>query len=177
MPPDRPIPPDQPIPTDRRAGHGVVCRGESDSLALGARLAERAFAGLVVRLEGGLGMGKTVFARGFARGLGVEGPVVSPTYPIIQEYRGRLPLYHMDLYRLADADETAETGAAELLAGDGVCLVEWPERAEGLIGPDALTVRIERTDGGEGRVFYFDCPSADTWNRLGMDRFGQGARG
>jgi tRNA threonylcarbamoyladenosine biosynthesis protein TsaE len=118
------------------------CPDEEATTALSARLGTQAWPGMVVTLEGPLGAGKTVFARGLATGLGVEGPVTSPSYPIIQEYRGRLALYHMDWYRLGGENEVLETGAAELLDSGGVSLVEWPDRAPELFDTETIRVRI-----------------------------------
>ena len=111
-------------------------------------------------ISGALGAGKTVFARGLARGLGVIDSITSPSYPIIQEYSGRLEFWHMDWYRLGSEDEVIETGAGELLSGQGVCLVEWPDRALELF--DESTIKINL------RVLASDCreitlePAAET---------------
>lgn len=102
--------------------------GETEDLA--ARLAQRVEAGWVIGLHGDLGAGKTAFARGFARGLGCPGRVHSPTYGLLNEYPGgRLPLAHLDLYRLNSADEVRTAGLEEyLVTPAGITLVEWPER-------------------------------------------------
>jgi len=99
-------------------------------------------AGDVILLEGGLGAGKTVLAQGIAQGLGVEDPVTSPTFTLIHEYAGRLPLYHVDLYRLAGDADAAAIGLEEYIYGDGVTVVEWPDRAGGLLPDDHLTVLL-----------------------------------
>ena len=146
----------------------LLCHLENDSLALGRSLGEQAFLSLVVCLEGGLGAGKTVFARGFAQGLGIREPVTSPSYPIIQEYQGQQPFYHMDFYRLADEADVLQTGAQELLGGHGICIVEWPGRAIGLFDEAALWVHIS-IQADQSRRFKFESDSAITWNRLGLD--------
>ncbi|MEM9424921.1 MAG: tRNA (adenosine(37)-N6)-threonylcarbamoyltransferase complex ATPase subunit type 1 TsaE [Spirochaetota bacterium] len=89
----------------------------------------------VILLEGELGAGKTVFCRGIARVLGIEGPVQSPTFPVLLEYEGNLPLYHFDLYRLADSEEFDLIGGEDILCGDGsygsgISVIEWPERLD-----------------------------------------------
>ncbi len=118
---------------------------EQDTFEAGRALAKDAAPGLVICLDGDLGTGKTVFARGFAAGLGIEGPVTSPTFTIIREYRsGRIPLYHFDVYRISDPDEMYAIGFEEYFYGDGVCLVEWSELIEELLPPDALRVRIRK---------------------------------
>ena len=96
-------------------------------------------------LDGDLGTGKTVFTQGFAKGLGIEGPVSSPTFTIIQQYdEGRLPLYHFDVYRIGDISEMDEIGYEDCFYGDGVSLIEWSSLI-GEILPDQLTqIRIEK---------------------------------
>ncbi|MBF0286097.1 MAG: tRNA (adenosine(37)-N6)-threonylcarbamoyltransferase complex ATPase subunit type 1 TsaE [Magnetococcales bacterium] len=100
--------------------------------------------GLTIALSGDLGAGKTVFARGFLRGLGVSGvPVTSPTFTLMNVYtQGRLPAAHLDCYRLSDPEELALLGAEEYLDGPGVALVEWPEKAGWALPGDHLAVRI-----------------------------------
>ena len=96
-------------------------------------------------MSGDLGAGKTVFAKGFAEGLGITAPVVSPTFTLMQVYEsGRLPLCHMDAYRLEEEEELEAVGGHEYFGGPGVCLVEWPENVAGLLPPDALWIRLER---------------------------------
>ncbi len=98
--------------------------------ALGKALGELARAGDVVLLEGELGAGKTAFTQGIGSGLGVTATINSPTFTILKEYQGRLPLYHFDLYRLDEADELYDLGFEDYFRGDGVCVVEWAERGE-----------------------------------------------
>jgi len=119
-----------------------VSHGAAQTQRVGARLGELLEAGDVVLLEGELGAGKTVFAQGVARGLGIEDPVTSPTFTLIHEYEGRLPLYHADLYRLAGAADALGIGLEEYLWGDGVTLIEWPDRATGLVPDVHLTVAL-----------------------------------
>ncbi len=109
---------------------------------LGARLGELLQAGDVLLLEGDLGAGKTVFAQGVAEGLGIQDPVTSPTFTLIHEYEGRLPLYHVDLYRLAGDPDAAAIGLEEYLWGEGVTLIEWPDRAGRLLPPERLTIAL-----------------------------------
>jgi tRNA threonylcarbamoyladenosine biosynthesis protein TsaE len=106
----------------------------------------------VVALRGGLGAGKTCLVRGIARGMGVAEPVTSPTYTIVSEYAGRLPLYHIDAYRLAGDSDFENSGAGELPGGDGVSVIEWSERIPNSIPAGAVTIAIEIT-GPERRVF------------------------
>lgn len=112
---------------------------------IAGKLAEKAEPGAVYALDGDLGAGKTAFTQGFARGLGVEDVVSSPTFTIVQEYEsGRLPLYHFDVYRIADEDEMDEIGFDEYIAGCGVCLIEWSVRIDGLLPDYAIRVFIEK---------------------------------
>jgi tRNA threonylcarbamoyladenosine biosynthesis protein TsaE len=110
----------------------VILRSESveRTHALGRALGELARAGDVVLLEGELGAGKTAFTQGIGLGLGVAATINSPTFTILKEYEGRLPLYHLDLYRLDEPDELYELGFEDYFTGDGVCVVEWAERGE-----------------------------------------------
>jgi tRNA threonylcarbamoyladenosine biosynthesis protein TsaE len=111
-------------------------------MAAGERLARRLHQGSVVALRGGLGVGKTCFTKGIARGLGVTEDVTSPTYTMIAEYQGILPLYHMDAYRLEGDEDFSTLGAEELLYGTGVSVIEWSERIPHSIPKDALIVEI-----------------------------------
>jgi tRNA threonylcarbamoyladenosine biosynthesis protein TsaE len=120
----------------------VVSHSAAQTQRLGAHLGALLAAGDVLLLEGGLGAGKTVFAQGIAQGLGVEDPVTSPTFVLVHEYEGRVPLYHADLYRLGGAAEATTIGLEEYLWGDGVTLIEWPDRALSLVPPDHLVITL-----------------------------------
>lgn len=97
-----------------------------ETFELGKKLGSKAKAGEIICLNGDLAVGKTVFTQGFASGLGITEPISSPTFTIVQEYtKGRLPLYHFDIYRLSDISELDEIGYEEYFFSDGVCLVEW----------------------------------------------------
>jgi len=122
-----------------------------ETLALGRKLAERFSPGDVVALSGALGAGKTSLVKGIALGLGVAEPVTSPTFTLIQEYDGRIPLYHIDLYRITDPDQLDDLGIEEYLEGDGVTVIEWPEKAGGLFSSRALAVGVIVLDGGRRR--------------------------
>lgn len=116
--------------------------------ALGAALAGLLHPGDFIALHGELGAGKTRFAQGVAYGLGVARPipVTSPTYALLNIYQARIPLYHFDLYRLASADEVLDAGFDEYFYGDGVSLVEWPERLGSLLPPARLEVVFSYLD-------------------------------
>ncbi len=115
--------------------------------ALGVSLGARLFPGAVIALEGGLGAGKTHLVRGIAEGLGVPDPriVTSPTFVLIQEYHGRLPLYHFDAYRLPGPEAFLALGAAELLEGEGACVVEWADLVEACLPADRLRIILRVT--------------------------------
>lgn len=125
-------------------------RSEADTLAFAQRLAQMLDAGDTVLLNGDLGVGKSVIARGVAKGLDIQGPMPSPTFTIMIPYEGTKKLYHFDLYRLADPDEFYAAGLEEFVGGDGVALVEWPEMGE-LEPYPALTLNIYRIDEDETR--------------------------
>ena len=125
-----------------------------DTYAIGKALAEQVTPGSVYCLNGDLGTGKTVFTQGFAAGLGIDGPVNSPTFTILQVYEdGRLPLYHFDVYRIEDPEEMYEVGAEEYFTAGGVCLVEWAELIREMIPENAVQITIEKdlTKGFEYR--------------------------
>jgi len=107
--------------------------------------------GDIVCLQGELGAGKTCLAQGVARGMGIEGPVTSPTFTLVNEYHGKLTLYHMDLYRLNSSSEMDDLGYEEYFYGDGVTLVEWAERVQELLPVERLEIHINR--GTEGEEF------------------------
>ncbi len=118
---------------------------EKDTFDLGKKLGENAKPGQIVCIDGDLGVGKTVFTKGFAEGLGVKDDVVSPTFTIIQEYTdGRLPMYHFDVYRIGHPDEMYDIGYEEYFYGDGVCLIEWSKRIEELLPEVSIHINIEK---------------------------------
>ena len=120
-----------------------ISSSQEETFELGRRLGGSARLGEVYALSGDLGAGKTVFAKGFAKGLDINEDVTSPTFTIIKEYRdGRLPMAHFDAYRIEDPDELYAIGCEEYLSGDFVCLIEWPEMMEELIPQDAIAVHI-----------------------------------
>jgi tRNA threonylcarbamoyladenosine biosynthesis protein TsaE len=129
-----------------------LVQGAAAMRALGVALGRVVAPGTALLLSGPLGAGKTTLAQGIGEGLGVEGPVVSPTFTLLRELGGagaRAALVHMDFYRLADAAEVAALGVADYLDGDAVVVIEWPERAPGLDPRDTLRLRLEPQ--GDGR--------------------------
>lgn len=116
-----------------------------ETFNLAKELGEKAILGEIICLDGDLGVGKTVFTQGFAAGLGITEPVTSPTFTILEEYtEGRMPLYHFDVYRIADIDEMDEIGYEDCFFGNGVCLVEWAVYIKEIIPKEAIWVKIEK---------------------------------
>ncbi len=116
-----------------------------ETFALGERLGSTARPGQIYTLIGDLGVGKTVFTQGLAKGLGVKEAVNSPTFTIVQVYEdGRLPFYHFDVYRIGDVEEMEEIGYEDYFYGDGVCLIEWANLIEELLPSDAIRITIEK---------------------------------
>ena len=119
--------------------------GADETFALGERIGRNAQKGEVYCLNGDLGTGKTVFTQGFAKGLGIQGPVNSPTFTILQQYDdGRLPLYHFDVYRIGDVEEMEEIGYEDCFYGEGVSLIEWAGLFEEILPAHGITIRIEK---------------------------------
>ena len=119
---------------------------------LGEQLGRTLRPGSVVAYRGDLGMGKTAFTRGLARGLGCTCRVTSPTFTIVNEYSGALPLFHFDMYRLDSSDDLFDIGWEDYLDRGGVCAVEWSERVEDALPDDTLWVSIARGDGENDRI-------------------------
>ena len=118
---------------------------EEMTFNIGKELGKKADKGEIICLEGDLGVGKTVFTKGFAEGLDIEDNIDSPTFTIVQEYLdGRLPLYHFDVYRIGDISEMDEIGYEDYFFGDGVCLIEWASRIKELIPKSAVHIKIEK---------------------------------
>lgn len=118
---------------------------EQETFDLGKELGESAKPGDVFTLEGDLGVGKTIFTKGLAAGLGVQEDVVSPTFTIVQEYGdGRIPFYHFDVYRIGDVEEMDEIGYEDYIHGEGVCLIEWANLIEEILPERRIKIIIEK---------------------------------
>lgn len=133
----------------------ITSNSPDDTVSIGRELGKLMKPGTVVCLQGDLGAGKTHFAKGVALGLGVEDHVTSPTFTLINEYEGRLPFYHVDAYRLEDEDEAYELGIEEYLYGNGITLIEWPDRIGSLLPGERLTVTINRGETDDSRNLEF----------------------
>lgn len=108
----------------------------------------------VIALHGNLGAGKTCFTQGLALAAGVHEPVCSPTYTLISEYRGSIPVHHMDLYRLCGPEEALDLGLDEILEAGGITIIEWAERAAELLPPSTIHIRIERGEEDHQRIIH-----------------------
>ena len=116
-----------------------------DTYELGEKIGQMAKPGMVISQTGDLGVGKTVFTQGLAKGLGIEEPVNSPTFTIVQVYEeGRLPLYHFDVYRIGDIEEMDEIGYEDYFYGEGVCLIEWADLIREILPEQMCRVTIEK---------------------------------
>jgi tRNA threonylcarbamoyladenosine biosynthesis protein TsaE len=130
----------------------MVSRSVDDTLALGERLGRVAAAGDLICLWGDLGAGKTQLTKGIAQGLGIDDTVNSPTFVLMSEYAGRLPLFHVDLYRLADAREALAGGVIDERQAEGLTVVEWPDRMREVLPGSRLDVVIDGTGDEPRRI-------------------------
>ncbi|MBO4825479.1 tRNA threonylcarbamoyladenosine biosynthesis protein TsaE [Lachnospiraceae bacterium YSD2013] len=123
----------------------IESKSEKETFELGVEIGKKAKAGEVYTLIGDLGVGKTVFTQGVAAGLGIDEPVNSPTFTILQVYdEGRLPFYHFDVYRIGDESEMDEIGFEEYVYGDGVCFIEWADLIKGIIPKKHTRIEIKK---------------------------------
>jgi tRNA threonylcarbamoyladenosine biosynthesis protein TsaE len=136
----------------RRPAERIESGSAAETEAVGARVAERLVPGDVVVVSGEVGAGKTTLIRGACRALGVEGPVTSPTFTIGQRYGGRMPVSHLDLYRLESLDEEDPALLDDYLGPDGVAFVEWPAVGVERLGRSALEIRLEHASGDSRRL-------------------------
>ncbi len=143
----------------------IISKSPEHTYRLGELLGKILAKGDVVCLNGDLGAGKTRFAQGVAAGIGVTETVTSPTFTLINEYHGRLPLYHMDVYRLGGSDEMSDLGYEEYFYGPGVTLVEWAGQVEELLPRDRLDIDFARGDGENERKITFS-PKGEGYERL-----------
>ena len=120
----------------------VISQSHVETRAVGERLGARLAAGAVVACIGELGAGKTCFLQGLCRGLGVTAEVTSPTFVLVNQYRGRLPVYHLDAYRTESLAELADIGVEEMLHGEGVTVVEWADKLRPMLPPCTITVTL-----------------------------------
>ncbi len=134
----------------------IVTHSAAETERLGERVAGVLRGGEVLALFGPMGMGKTAFTRGLARGLGVRGEVSSPTFALIHEHAGKIPLYHFDMFRVTSWDDLYSTGFFDYLETGGVLVIEWSENIEGALPEDAVRISVSRGASEDERVFAFD---------------------
>src|SRR5262245_23693657 len=145
------------VVAERMTGRGrVVTRSPDETLAVAKAVGELLRPGDVVSLAGDLGTGKTVFARGVARALGVSDPVVSPSFTIVREYEGRVPVVHVDVYRIGTFQELHDLGFEEVVREDAVTLVEWGDAVDRMLPADRLEVRLAAGAGDDERVIEIE---------------------
>ena len=130
----------------------TVSHGPDETRAIGEAIGAGATAGYVVLLVGSLGAGKTCLTQGILRGLGSDDYARSPTFVVMSQHRARLTLYHVDLYRLESAGEIDDLGLDEYLWGDGICVVEWAEKAPGLFPEEHLRIDLTHIDESQRRI-------------------------
>lgn len=121
----------------------LTTKTAEETIALGKAIGQLLQAGDVLALQGTLAAGKTQLTKGLAQGLGISEPVTSPTFTIISEYYGRLPLYHIDVYRLGSSEEFLDLGVEEMLYGHGVCVIEWSEKVMSELPNRTILIQIE----------------------------------
>lgn len=129
-----------------------ISNSPDETQSFAADMAKRLTAGDVLCLYGDLGAGKTAFVQGLAKGLGIDEPITSPTFTIVNEYEGRLPLYHFDVYRIADSDEMYEVGFDEYVYGEGVSVIEWPQLIADILPERRFDIEIKK-DFGKGENY------------------------
>lgn len=134
----------------------ITTASPEETEALGEKIGRTLHGGEVLALFGGMGMGKTAFARGLARGLGVTGEVSSPTFALVHEYTGTLTMYHFDMYRVTDWDDLYSTGFFDYLESGGVLLIEWSENIENALPENAAKIWVRRGSRENERIFTFE---------------------
>ena len=138
----------------------VTTRSADETRAFAGKLMKQMPGTRIFALYGGLGSGKTCFAQGLASELGISQAVTSPTFTLIREYRGVVPLFHIDLYRLNSIQDALNIGLEEYLKGSGIVAVEWAERAEELLPPETVRVRFTPLPDSESRLISVESSNS-----------------
>lgn len=126
-----------------------ITQTAEETIILGKKIGSKLQPGDIIAMEGALAAGKTTITKGIADALGVQDTITSPTFTLISEYEGNLPLYHMDVYRLDSCEDFINLGVEDLMYGDGISIIEWSERVRAELPPSTITLRLEtRDDGG-----------------------------
>jgi tRNA threonylcarbamoyladenosine biosynthesis protein TsaE len=135
----------------------VLCKNETETMELALQIGKKAAAGDIICLEGELGAGKTHFVKGFVKAFGIDPALVSsPTFSIINEYEGGMPVYHFDCYRLENPQEALEIGAEEYLYGEGVSIIEWPERIRHILPDEVMWIEITTVNNTTRKISYIE---------------------
>ena len=130
-----------------------ITKNVEETMKIGELMGKSVEKGTTICLTGDLGTGKTHFAKGFAKGMGIGGNITSPTFTIVNEYHeGRLPFYHFDVYRVNDIDEILAIGFDEYIYGNGVSFIEWADMIEAILPDDFIHVKIEKTEHPDERL-------------------------
>lgn len=137
-----------------------ISNSYDDTQKIAADFSKELKPGDVICMYGDLGAGKTAFVQGLAKGLGIQEPITSPTFTIVNEYSGRLMLYHFDVYRIADSDEMFEIGYDEYIDGDGVCVIEWPQLISDILPKQRYEITISK-----------DYNESDDYRKIKIERF------
>jgi len=119
---------------------------EKETFQLGYRISQELKTGDAISLEGDLGTGKTVLTKGIAAGLGINNPITSPTFTLVNSYEGRCILHHFDVYRVGDSEELLEIGWEEYFTDDTICIVEWGDRVSDILPENTIVIRLERDE-------------------------------
>lgn len=141
----------------------IITKSEEETMKIGTAIGEKLGPGDIISLNGDLGAGKTYITKGIAKGLEVDDYITSPTFIIVNQYEGRIPLYHFDVYRINDIDEMYEIGFDEYLYGNGVCIIEWGKIVEELLPDYAIKIDINKIDDNTREIVI------DDKNNLGFD--------
>ncbi|MBQ7159148.1 MAG: tRNA (adenosine(37)-N6)-threonylcarbamoyltransferase complex ATPase subunit type 1 TsaE [Treponema sp.] len=136
---------------------------ESETIALGKRIGKKLKKGDIIALQGTLGAGKTTITKGIAAALNIEDTITSPTFCLISEYEGTMPLYHMDVYRLEGAEDFINLGVDDMLYGRGVCLIEWSEKIMDELPKKTIILRLEPHEDGSRTI------TLENWNNGDLD--------
>lgn len=150
----------------------ILMKNERETTELGYKLGSLIDFPAIVCLSGDLGAGKTTFVQGFSKGLGVSENITSPTFTIVNEYNGRLKLYHFDVYRISSSDEMYEIGFDEYISSDAVCIIEWAEMIEDLLqGIEKLWIEIKYAEGSTFKRELLMRPEGEKYEKLVEELF------
>jgi tRNA threonylcarbamoyladenosine biosynthesis protein TsaE len=141
----------------------VYLKDEEETKSFGYKLGEIVKKGSIICLLGDLGAGKTTFTQSLAKGLGVCDYVTSPTFTIVNEYDGRIPLYHFDVYRIVSSEEMYDIGYDEYINSDGVCIIEWANLIEDIVPEERLTIELKYVEDGREMIL---TPKGEEYTRI-----------